>query len=101
TCDTRSRQSFPTRRSSDLPCASSAAQAEASVQPLPWKLPGRRGHCQARFPERMNKWFSTSSVSAWVPVTTADRQPASSSFAPHRSEEHTSELQSREKLVCR
>src|SRR5690606_40983908 len=39
---------------------------------------------------------------AWIPTSISSRRPAArSSCSPRRSEEHTSELQSRENLVCR
>src|SRR5690606_39314859 len=68
----RDLHSFPTRRSSDLHLAVRAGPGDQRPQAL-----GQR-HC-----------------------TVADHQQPCSGAAPGRSEEHTSELQSRENLVCR
>src|SRR5690606_41164020 len=79
----RDLHSFPTRRSSDLWCRLAPRSSTRSV-PRPawwcparrrcWSCPGRPGSCR---PCGRRRW------------------PA------RRSEEHTSELQSREKIVCR
>src|SRR5436309_6007572 len=69
--DNRDLQSFPTRRSSDLPRASAPAPTPAGTpSPTPTPTP------------------------AW-------RWASAMASRPARSEEHTSELQSRENLVCR
>src|SRR5690606_41051632 len=77
----RDLRSFPTRRSSDLP-----RSPGGSVPPLE-----RHTRAQRRPPSP--GWASVPGVYG------------SDGFAvdwrPHRSEEHTSELQSRENLVCR
>src|SRR5690606_40541918 len=92
--------SFPTRRSSDLLAGASAVTAHAA--------PGRaveRGAgqpCAARF-----AWTTDRAWSRWraarVGAERALARHALAGIAPPggRSEEHTSELQSRENLVCR
>src|SRR5690606_40795903 len=86
--DLRDLRSFPTRRSSDLPPApegltlstyyyDGAAQIIASWDPVPFLG-------DVRYEVR----YRRASTSVWSTVTV-------------RSEEHTSELQSRENLVCR
>src|SRR5690606_40789093 len=84
----RHLHSFPTRRSSDLspiwPTATSA-----------WRLAIRAISTR---PSRAPRMPITVSPSA----TTSQRKvPVASSTCWRRSEEHTSELQSRENLVCR
>src|SRR5690606_39316283 len=94
-----SHHSFPTRRSSDLVSAGSLDPPSSSTQPIWQPEPQKNsGPC--------------------VPDTTTNRREASAApirttsavnsmpFGPgagltYRSEEHTSELQSRENLVCR
>src|SRR5690606_40718222 len=74
--------SSPTRRSSDQPTSE----------------PARTG------PERTGKRNATSapcSSNGPTPAPTAAKPPAAEHGALVRSEEHTSELQSRENLVCR
>src|SRR5690606_41797836 len=92
--------SFPTRRSSDLPfppsptastwavkapptCALPPAptSSTSTLPPTTWPMPLPRLSCGP-----------AASTSCWPPVAPPGRG---------RSEEHTSELQSREKLVCR
>src|SRR5690606_42158802 len=77
----RDLHSFPTRRSSDL------------GRPPPRASPAFRGRS------------ATAASRACGPVRTevywAGRRPASRIGMPARSEEHMSELQSRENLVCR
>src|SRR5690606_39504085 len=73
--DHRVLLSFPTRRSSDLPRAGSRRCARPAAA-VASRGPGRRRR-------------------------RARRCPAPAGCAPPRSEEHTSELQSRENLVCR
>src|SRR5207302_9879589 len=79
----QSLTSFPTRRSSDL-CGASPTRAPGSC----WCWPP---------PES-----SASRACHWVEAKTSrPGAPPSWSTPPSRSEEHTSELQSRENLVCR
>src|SRR5690606_42127778 len=81
------RHSFPTRRSSDLPST----------------------RCASRSPSSTRRWVQAPvSTSSWpTPAASPSRSPAPARASPpaqetvKRSEEHTSELQSRENLVCR
>src|SRR5690606_41426399 len=92
--------SFPTRRSSDLftgrdlPAASEAGQEvlrRATAQ-------GRRESRREAAAFMGRAWGHILQGQRWVPEGQYwDIDPD----APQRSEEHTSELQSREKLVCR
>src|SRR5690606_39389222 len=88
---------FPTRRSSDLSSATSsriwqAPSPVASASPLrATSTPTARSpRCSSPFMVRR-------------PTSQDSRRPTPRrrSFPSHRSEEHTSELQSRENLVCR
>src|SRR5690606_40915796 len=84
-CNCRELPSFPTRRSSDLP-------PTEHLRPALQQLAVVHGHGDAA-PER---------VRVLVDGREARReQHAGGVEARHRSEEHTSELQSRENLVCR
>src|SRR5690242_21259870 len=74
----RHARSFPTRRSSDL-SAGWCCTSESLV--------GRRGETSTRTPARLT----------W----SAARRTESAQLGAHRSEEHTSELQSHVNLVCR
>src|SRR5690606_41607679 len=85
--DTRRLRSFPTRRSSDLYGRNRAALC---------LLGRRRFPCRPRRPFHGWKWGKSR-----LPKK---NQKSSKSLLTHpgaRSEEHTSELQSRENLVCR
>src|SRR5690606_41639659 len=93
-CARRARRSFPTRRSSDLPMAT----LDISQQ-IP-KTSDQR---------QMDQWQRTGVYAAGLALTDAgiagkaellDRTDVVAA-AGNRSEEHTSELQSRENLVCR
>src|SRR5690606_41673167 len=79
--DHRHLHSFPTRRSSDLPVADPAEDR----RPVHAQARGQRRHVD--------------------PVALDERLASEVEHAlglrPRRSEEHTSELQSRENLVCR
>src|SRR5690606_42101891 len=79
--------SSPTRRSSDLPRTGGAAGAGADsrVGPVDAGAAGRGGRC----------------LPAPEAGAAGSRTAATSLRARTRSEEHTSELQSRENLVCR
>src|SRR5690606_40921146 len=87
--------SFPTRRSSDLSFSSSRSSCGASIrrkrssQWLPCRSVWYRKACRQSSPSRLR-----SACSGWPHATP-------SFGACLRSEEHTSELQSRENLVCR
>src|SRR5690606_40039278 len=81
--DHRALPPFPTRRSSDLPnCLRRSSRLAAAAGNLAVSLISRS--CRAL---KSSAFFH--------------RSPLSLAGAPSRSEEHTSELQSREKLVCR
>src|SRR5690606_42134266 len=87
----RDLPSFPTRRSSDLP----GAPAARWLPPSAWEA-GCRARCDSGLPRsgrRAGRWSRRPAA--------ADVGPRGFSPASWRSEEHTSELQSREKLVCR
>src|SRR5690606_41876753 len=89
--------SFPTRRSSDLKVISPLPPTLAVTLPSP-----------ATSTAVSSMSFSSSVTYALAALTPSPSTSTSSSTAPvpvfnptTRSEEHTSELQSREKLVCR
>src|SRR5690606_41990891 len=87
----RSRHSFPTRRSSDLSLRSRPESwGRRLVFPAADDV-GREGVRCMRFPPHCSRPLTHS-------LTTRSTVLFSS---PFRSEEHTSELQSRENLVCR
>src|SRR5207302_8034893 len=90
--------SFPTRRSSDL---RQPADAGAESQP---------GSCRAVLPSGSQRgpwpsWTSCPNEIRSAPDAESnprgERLPPDSAVPNPRSEEHTSELQSRENLVCR
>src|SRR5690606_41472964 len=84
----RTLHSFPTRRSSDL-------RAPRRARALPrWHVPGDRGHAvRGSRPASASRCDRTHRIAALTHKRR--RRPLA------RSEEHTSELQSRENLVCR
>src|SRR5690606_41063077 len=79
--------SFPTRRSSDLVAAST---------------PSRSNHSRALL-EAMSAlfWWSAETISTLNSGLASAIKSAIAISVASRSEEHTSELQSRENLVCR
>src|SRR5436309_12700933 len=77
-------------RSPALSIASSASNTAGETPEPPTAMPERRANIIAR----------TASVAKRDPTPTARARTARSWYAA-RSEEHTSELQSRENLVCR
>src|SRR5690606_41836293 len=85
--DHRHLHSFPTRRSSDL------IRTTTLFYSLPW-LPASCWPCPICSKAGRKHWPCPKPF-AWPTRTTA------CSSTSVRSEEHTSELQSREKLVCR
>src|SRR5690606_41451296 len=87
-------RSFPTRRSSDL--CGSRSRAEGQSQSRRLQLFKARQRLQSR--QRTRKWRLGRGCSHSHPL---GRRFRDGCIAPGRSEEHTSELQSREKLVCR
>src|SRR5690606_41947886 len=91
--------SFPTRRSSDLatvPTPAFARRSRRSVSPtlLAFSRIRRCGRGQTRRRQSGHGQDVGGRRAAWsaIPITSPSRL---------RSEEHTSELQSRENLVCR
>src|SRR5690606_39723559 len=91
----RNRLSVPIRRSSDLPSACSPSSRDSS------NASTSAGPRSTSTPRSSPSPPATSSASPSRPSSS----PASSASTPtsgsKRSEEHTSELQSRENLVCR
>src|SRR5690606_41941776 len=91
--------SFPTRRSSDLSLYTSLAAGRS----LP--ILGERGWATSRskaigtFRTRAAQTLHTGIM--FIAWPTSARALPSGASIPARSEEHTSELQSRENLVCR
>src|SRR5690606_41733048 len=86
----RHPHSFPTRRSSDLKDRTSPARPRGQALP-----PGRPGPARQGVP-----YGSAASFPGRMPTLAIDR-PVPPTGGAGRSEEHTSELQSRENLVCR
>src|SRR5690606_41432777 len=83
--DPRSLPSFPTRRSSDLD------ESEIIVVPVPWEVTVSYGAGASEGPEAVfDASFQVDLLHQKFP-----------GLWKLRSEEHTSELQSRENLVCR
>src|SRR5438445_1913801 len=86
----RALHSFPTRRSSDLIIQSRSPCPNATSAPAPVALARRASRA----------WANTSLP--WRERTLSyGSKPCRSRLAGSRSEEHTSELQSRQYLVCR
>src|SRR5438874_5880719 len=81
----RDLHSFPTRRSSDLRTADSRCSSCSTARPPPSRISARA---------------SSRAASAAFAKAPSGRSPFSSPWR-RRSEEHTSELQSRRDLVCR
>src|SRR5690606_42097608 len=86
----RHLHSFPTRRSSDLNRRRHCGACGGKIAP--------RGSGRGACPLRMIVWMGT----PWVPVRKICEESLRVVNRKYsRSEEHTSELQSRENLVCR
>src|SRR5690606_41758327 len=87
--------SFPTRRSSDLICLQHASIISWTFSERSWSLPtycwtsSRTINVSGNFPSTARACRMASIISSLLTSETC------------RSEEHTSELQSRENLVCR
>src|SRR5690606_41751230 len=94
----RHPQSFPTRRSSDL---GDAGVAVATVDAHPRRMEG--GDCRlATFTHLLEVLTHHGAEVAAPAVGGVGRHPRDALYrGGGRSEEHTSELQSRENLVCR
>src|SRR5690606_39573844 len=80
---------FPTRRSSDLLARAGAEQNQLGLE--------REQPLEVGFGERVESRHAPGDHR----LLGNDEQRAGMALAVDRSEEHTSELQSREKLVCR
>src|SRR3712207_8050211 len=78
---------FPTRRSSDLASATSENPVDVGTGP------GSTAQTVAAYRRRSARWPKT--------CAGTDRSKATTPGRARRSEEHTSELQSRQYLVCR
>src|SRR5204862_7221302 len=85
--DHRDLHSFPTRRSSDLSAAISTSNDS-------WLIPSSNMMSNSAWRNGGATLFFTTFTRTWLPITT-------SRSVTTRSEEHTSELQSRRDLVCR
>src|SRR5690606_41697237 len=85
----RHLHSFPTRRSSDL--ARRAPASTGRVRNRYWKS------CTRRSP----RCVPSSPAATWLETASAWKTRSATCCSWPRSEEHTSELQSRENLVCR
>src|SRR5206468_9600505 len=90
--------SFPTRRSSDLECGSMSLQPPAAPEPADRSAspPSQRSEIRDQRSEVRPEPAGPSAS----PPPPPDACPGSEPVAV-RSEEHTSELQSRSDLVCR
>src|SRR5690606_41926761 len=99
-CASRDRPSFPTRRSSDLGHSPTHDLTYDDVYLLP-----RRSAVESRFDVDLS---TVDGTGATIPIVVANmtaiagrRMAETVARRGGRSEEHTSELQSRENLVCR
>src|SRR5207253_10451439 len=91
--------SFPTRRSSDLSCLLRAFVVSPLTLPRSSASPGCGSPAAGVGPSPASRCTSAHRAGACVPPS--PRPPAPGRWAEVRSEEHTSELQSRGHLVCR
>src|SRR5207244_13361903 len=89
----RALHSFPTRRSSDLSAPTLRNATPASSANCRSAIANGRRACR-RFPRTPRYRWSTARPT-WRSL------PSAAARAPFRSEEHTSELQSPDHLVCR
>src|SRR5690606_39713585 len=94
----RDRHSFPTRRSSDL--ERFGAQG-ITVHPRPDERHIRYADVRALKPRLSTEFNIEGYPNASFLELVLEVRPAQVTLVPDRSEEHTSELQSRENLVCR
>src|SRR5690606_41136897 len=90
---------FPTRRSSDLP-SRSRRLAPSAFDFSAVKLKIVRDFCSATCPRGVH-WSVSSLSSVSAGSAFSSEMPVQRLNHRYRSEEHTSELQSRENLVCR
>src|SRR5699024_11877613 len=91
--------SFPTRRSSDLiaPAVAIPFNAPPTPKPPPTTLP-LLAFLSARYSSLA---LCSLTISSYFSVTVSNARELSKNSRHFRSEEHTSELQSRFDLVCR
>src|SRR5690606_39467497 len=99
--DRRARHSFPTRRSSDLRVWAAEADVASASLDLQYAVEDSdRTTAQARLEDALGRLSSAqgdlSDARSALTAAISHRDGAA-----ERSEEHTSELQSRENLVCR
>src|SRR5207302_8991326 len=96
----RGLSSFPTRRSSDLrrsPTGRGSSRGSCGAPSAP------RGPPTAERAERRQAWIASGDLNGFLGLAldNVTQLVILSSLLIGRSEEHTSELQSRENLVCR
>src|SRR5690606_39929699 len=98
-CYHRELHSFPTRRSSDLPTSPPRRSAGGRPTCSPARRPWRRNSSPAVcWRDAKHPWVENRGSAGFE----RGQSTAPGTVAEHlRSEEHTSELQSRENLVCR
>src|SRR5690606_41651103 len=89
----RDRLSFPTRRSSDL--------GQLQIPKQDWLPPSLLTEALDRADKSAQWSLQTMGAQPAIVVVMADQTQLTATFEIKRSEEHTSELQSRENLVCR
>src|SRR5207247_6217810 len=95
----RPLHSFPTRRSSDLSSLPVIVYVIAELLDKLWHLPGVRGICLLPLISTVDG--RKLPAKAWTPSSASLCSPRIVDTRRARSEEHTSELQSRVDLVCR
>src|SRR5204863_8131603 len=88
--------SFPTRRSSDLAFGFRLSRRQLFSR----REDGSRSHVSEEF-DRHARYRDTSRLEQNPPGSPGATWSRNFSLHSHRSEEHTSELQSRRELVCR
>src|SRR5699024_11350526 len=96
------QHSFPTRRSSDLPRENSNTPSTST--PTDRKNPSRKEETPTTPAACTNSPPTPRSCTLWIGLVAARGRPFATwvrPIHPQRSEEHTSELQSRFDLVCR
>src|SRR5690606_39967772 len=92
---------FPTRRSSDLAAGlETAIDLETDAGPQAVEHEGLVGFGEADFPRAAGMLQRGQGRRAGAAIIAGDGDVAGAGLGNARSEEHTSELQSRENLVC-
>src|SRR5690606_40183781 len=94
----RSPLSFPTRRSSDLPLTVYRKKQVIHIQTV---LVGRRSPDHPGNHQAVACFLKTGTQVCLIRPGTRSHEFQTNRIKKPRSEEHTSELQSRENLVCR